>query len=381
VPVLAIFAWAYDSKSIYLSAKALTIAAPLVLLTIAVGVLWPRAPRERRALRIPVFVLAGVAAFAAAVSSFWALRDGRVGPEAHAAELSALKPKMTDGPVLYLGKSDLAQWDLVGLAAFKGTAFYAPLWVPVRPSKPGGWWGFTDFDSFFRSELDGMRYVLTTRTPFQSRPPRNWREIAHTRSFILWRRLHERTPTRIGADFADRPGRILDCRNTYGRRLLRRAGAGFAVVLPRPIVGRQTFWHGMPDQAGHSGTMTLRVPRGRWDLSLEYGSNLDLHVRAGNLDKVMPATTDRVGPYYYVGTVTQARSGPLTVKVTAARMNTLARLLGAPGRTRALDSPWNLPLNGVALTRHHERAAFVKPRAACGRWVDYVQPRKSAGTP
>jgi len=82
-----------------------------------------------------------------------------------------------------------------------------------------------------------------------------------------------------------------------------------------------------------------------------------------------------------VGTVRQPRTGPLRILVTAQSMNALARLLGAPGRTRGLDAPSNLPLNSVALTRHPWGVKRVQPQAACGRWVDFVQPPGRRGRP
>jgi hypothetical protein len=80
-----------------------------------------------------------------------------------------------------------------------------------------------------------------------------------------------------------------------------------------------------------------------------------------------------------VGTVTQARSGPLVIHVRAKPVAAIGRLLGGRGHTRGLDSPSNQPLGPVALTRHGKRPHRVQPRQACGRYTDYVQPPQSAG--
>jgi hypothetical protein len=95
--------------------------------------------------------------------------------------------------------------------------------------------------------------------------------------------------------------------------------------------------------------------------------------------KSMPATTDRVGQPYLVGTVTQPRSGPLVIHVQAKPLGAIGRLLGGRGRTRGLDSPSNQPLGPVALTRHGQRPHRVQPRQACGRYTDYVQPPQATG--
>jgi hypothetical protein len=225
-----------------------------------------------------------------------------------------------------------------------------------------------------------FRYAVTTRTPFQSVQPRNWRPIKQTRSYILWKR-RGRSPYRLPMDYRDHPGRILNCDSEFGRKRLAAAKGGFALVLPRPVTGHQSEWHGQPIESGQSGVMTLNVPRGTWDLSIQYASMPGLRVRAGRIDTVMPATIDRVGSYYLVGTIRQAQGGPLTIRATAQPMNAFARLLGAPGWTRALDSPGNLPLAGVALTRHHQQPKYVKAAAACGLYVDFLQPPQGSVPP
>jgi hypothetical protein len=95
----------------------------------------------------------------------------------------------------------------------------------------------------------------------------------------------------------------------------------------------------------------------------------------------MPATIDRVGPFYFVGTLDRPRAGRVTIRVTAKPLNAFGRLLGSPGTTRALDTPGHRPLNAIALTRHGEHVLRVQPQQACNRWVDYVQPPGSPGAP
>jgi hypothetical protein len=126
--------------------------------------------------------------------------------------------------------------------------------------------------------------------------------------------------------------------------------------------------------------LTIKLPRGTWDLSLQYVSTTGLDIRVRGLHAALPATLDRLGPYYLAGTVVVPRTSSVTLIVTAKRMNALARLLGAPGATRALNSPGYLPLDGVAFTRHGARERVMPVRSACGRYVDWVAPRDSAGS-
>jgi hypothetical protein len=120
--------------------------------------------------------------------------------------------------------------------------------------------------------------------------------------------------------------------------------------------------------------MSLRVPRGRWDVSLAYAGLSGMTVAAPGLRVSMPPTIDRVGPFYYVGTITRDRSGPVTFKVTANKLGAVGRLLGTRGHTRALDSPYHWPLGGLALTRHGATGRQVPAPGACGRYVDHIVP-------
>jgi hypothetical protein len=377
IPILGAYAYAADKRSIYLGAKALTVAGPLIALTIAVGLLLRLAPR-RRGTALALSLLAIGAAAPAAVSSFMALREGRVGPEAHSAELSFLKPYLRNGATLFMPKDDLVQWELVGIPVAQGRNFYAPLVAPLSGPKPNVRAGFLDFDDFSHDTLDQYLYAITTNTPYQSTPPRNWHRYKSTRSYIVWKR-HGRTPLRYPTDFGGTPGRVLDCNSEVGRQRLAQAGTGFALVWPTPVVGRSVLWSNQTFLAGSSATMTLNVPRGRWDLSLAYAAGTGLDVRVGSMRTSMPATTDRLSPPYLVGTVTQPRTGPLTIHVRAKPLGAIGRLLGGRGRTRGLDSPSNQPLGPVALTRHGQHPRRVQPRQACGRYTDYVQPPQAAG--
>jgi hypothetical protein len=373
--MLAIYAYANDEKSIYLSAKTLTIAGPLVTLTIASGLLLPFGQGTPRGRRIGLGVLAGVVAVAAAFSSFLVLRDARVGPLVHRSELARLKAHI-HGPVVFFPKNDQVQWELIGDRVTTLRHFYSPLTVDSGPYKGVTTIGFYDFDNLPPETLDSFDYAITTNTPYQSMPPRNWHRVAHTRSYILWHR-DGRTPLEIATDFGSAPGRVLQCSTAYGQHRLALAGHGYALVLPRPVTGLPNRWHGETGDVGRSATMTLDVPRGHWDLSLAYAANTGLRVDAGGLHADMPATIDRVGPYYLVGTLDQRHSGPMTIRVKAKELPALGRLLGGHGHTRGLDTPANVPLGGVALTRHDQKPSRVQPRQACGRYVDHMVPGRS----
>ena len=368
IPIVALYAFAAGAKNIYLGAKAGAIAAPIVALVIAAGLLL--ASERRRSLAVGV--LAALTAALAAWSSFLVLRDARVGPTEHHRELAQLRTRIKPGDrVLFMPKNDFVQWDLVGLTVAQARTFYSPLVVPKALTKPNSATGFTDFDAVSADTLDEFTYAISTNSPYQSAPPPNWRQVAHTRSYILWKRDGP-TPMVYATDGALTPGRMLDCASAFGKRRVAQARGGYAVVEPRPVLGPATRWSFQPPLAGQSGTMTLRVPRGVWDLSLAYASNPGLIVEAGALRRAMPATIDRNGTYYLVGTVRMRAAGTLRIRATQEELGWFGRALGSRGRTRGLDSPWNWPLGGVALTRHGVRPRRMSPQAACGRYVDHM---------
>jgi hypothetical protein len=340
VTSVILYVYAAATKSIYVSAKTLAVLAPLAMLTLAAGLLEGRS-------RLPSRALAVVIGLAAAASSFLALRDGPVGPTAHAQELATLRPQLGHHSTLFMGRDDYAQWELHGARLAASHQLYAPIRLFPRPSKPVEDPDPIDFDAFLPAQLDGFYYVIAPNSPYQSSAPPNFHVVASTRSYVLWKRSG-RTPLRWPVDPHGAPGGTLNCRSGFGR--LRLGGAG-----PR-------------------ATATVRLGRGAWDLSMQYTATTGLDIRAGDLRGTLPASLDRLGPYFRVGTVRVRRAGPVTVKVTARPMNALGRLLGAPGATRALNSPGDLPLNRLAFTRHGARERVVPVHQACGRYVDWVAP-------
>jgi hypothetical protein len=83
----------------------------------------------------------------------------------------------------------------------------------------------------------------------------------------------------------------------------------------------------------------------------------------------MPATLDRMGSFFPLGTV-RSDGSPLRVGVRVDRMNLFARLVGAKGSTRALNAHGFHPLGAIAATPHGERPRSVPLSRACGRYVD-----------
>jgi hypothetical protein len=116
-------------------------------------------------------------------------------------------------------------------------------------------------------------------------------------------------------------------------------------------------------QPGRFGNATLRLPRGKWDISLQYISPEPLDVIVGDLYRVMPGYLDRPGPYFAVGSVVS--DGRPTIVVVHER------------RPSSLTGPDLAALpTSIAATRSPDTRTLVPLSRACGRYVDWyrIQP-------
>jgi hypothetical protein len=361
------------TKNPYNAAKALAIMSPLVTLMMVSVLLAPR--RELRFARpgtgrlrpLVAVVVVALAGF----SSFLALRDARVGSPTLWRELGSFRARIAGQPTLALYDDDFALWELRDAIVGRFRFLYTPWLVPLRVEKrwvPGQ---AVDFDSVAPATLDRMRYVVTSRTPFASRPPANFRLVASTPSYQLWERSGPTPPRRV-LNEAGQPGARLDCATLRGRSLSRRR-RGVAHVVAAPRVSGPGNWSKALKGAGQSASQRLRLPSGRWDISIQYVSREPITIRGPGLDRALPATLARMGPYFLAGTIRSDGRRPVRITATTAKLPALGRLLGASGNTRALDSRDHLPLGAVAITRHRAPRASVPLRRACGRYVDWYR--------
>jgi hypothetical protein len=137
-----------------------------------------------------------------------------------------------------------------------------------------------------------------------------------------------------------------------------------------------TDWKGSIARPGHTATMAVTLPRGRWDVSLQYLSQTPLIVRGPGLQKTLEQNFGLITSYWPAGDVT-SDGRPFTLSVTSDKRSWFGRLLGSPPPQRAPLSPANAPLFHVAFTRHDETPRRVPIRSACGRYVDWLAPAGS----
>jgi hypothetical protein len=363
---------ATQTKNPYNAAKGLAILSPLVMLLIVSVLLAPR--REKHfarpgleRLRLPVAL---VALGLAATSSFLALRDAPVGPPAKWRELGSFRDRIAGQPTLALLDDDFTLWTLRDAVVARFRNLYTPWLVPLRVEKHWAPGRAVDFDSVEAGVLNRMRYVVTSRSPFASQVPSNFRLVASTPSYELWERTGPTAPRQVLAE-GGRPGATLDCTTSEGRALSRKRGV--AHVFPEPFVFRPELWVGKVRGAGQSATQSLKLPVGQWDISLQYVSREPLTLEGGGLRARFAGNLARQGPYFSAGTVRSNGRTPITLRATTDKLPSVARLLGAKGNTRALDSLNNQPLGAIAATRHRARGLNVPLRRACGRYVDWYQ--------
>ena len=309
------------------------------------------------------YALGGVVALALAASTFLALRAAPVGFDARGQQLESLAGLIPDRTVVFLGVDRFAGYWLRGtLMASPGG--YVPSEVPARPTKVWQQGFAMDFDTLFPSRLDDFDYAITTAAAYQSTPLPNFTPVVRTDSYVLWKREGRTPPVGI-IDKDGAPGRVLDCATPGARHLSQQPGS--ATVLPTPVVRERQDWSGTrPFDAPGSATQTLKLGPGRWQLSLQYHSQVPLTISAPGLHDEIPAslegmylTKEAQGAFWPAGELHTEHRGPVTITVSAAEPSDFQRLVGVERRV------W---LGPIAASRPGSRKLPLSD--ACGRYVD-----------
>jgi hypothetical protein len=376
---VALYLAALAGSGEYSQAKALMIAAPLAMLIAIRPLLLGR--RDEKPLYRDVFVpsaglrVVGVAfVVAAAYSSLLVLRDAPVGPAGHGSELRAFLPIVRGEPVLYAGQDRYAAYELMGADTHVPLVEFPDADVAPSPEKPfdtGDAYSPIDFDSFSAATLDRVSYVITGRAAWNSEAPPNFRRVASTPSYVLWKRVGATPEDRHVLLEGVEAGAKADCASPELRILT--ANTGRAGLFPAAVLGAKADWR--PDsilQAGESASRSLALPPGRWRLSLQYFSPFGLTLTAPGLHLALPAALDGQRPstislasngqFWPAGTV-RSEGGRLRFTVSAAEPSTLQRLSGYSGEAEL----------GELVAVRAERHRTVALARACGHWVDWYE--------
>ena len=328
IPIALGAAWllylaSLPSSGDYSQAKALMIVAPLAMLVIVRplleefprrrgrGVPTPdtqhRAPRDVSGVGTPLprplatiawTLLAVVFIGGAVYSSFLALRDAPVGPPGHGSELQEFIPILRGQPVLYAGQDRYAAYELLGADTHVPLVEFPDDAVSPNPEKPfdtGDAYSPIDFDSFSRGTLDRFDYVITGRAAWNSQAPPNFERVDSTPSYVLWKRTGTTPEDRHVLLEGTEAGAFAGCAAPEIRILL--ASQGRAGLFPDVVIGQKGGWNdGSILGTGSETSQSLSLPRGSWNLSLQYFSPFDLTLSAPGFGEELPAALDGQRP-------------------------------------------------------------------------------------
>jgi hypothetical protein len=374
----------------YSQAKALMIAAPLAMLVAIRPLLFETAGKSSRRdskrsisslsgpsaglMRVGWAVLAVAFLAGAVYSSLLVLRDAPVGPAGHGAELRAFMPILRGQPVLYAGQDRYAAYELSGADTHVPLVEFPDTDVSPSPEKPfdtGDAYSPIDFDSFSHGTLDRFPYVITGHAAWNSEAPAGFTRVAATPSYVLWKRTGSPPQDRHALLEGTESAAHADCASPELRILT--ANPGRASLFPGVVVGSKAHWRpGATLENGERASQTLRLPAGRWRLSLQYFSPFALTLSAPGLHQALPAALDgqrpntislaNNGQFWPAGEI-RSEGGPVPFTIAAADASTLQRLSGYSGVANLGE------LVAVPAKPHR----IVPLSQACGAWIDWYE--------
>jgi hypothetical protein len=381
----------------YSQAKALMIGAPLAMLVIVrplLAELWPtrgrgldRIPdqtstapvvsRTGGASRLAWSVLAVVFIGGAIYSSFLALRNAPVAPAGHGGELQAFLPILHGQPVLYAGQDRYAAYELLGADTHVPLVEFPDPAVAQNPEKPfdtGDAYSPIDFDSFSRGTLDRFPYVITGRAAWNSGAPHGFRRIAATTSYVLWKRTGDVPEDRHVLLEGTNAGARAGCASPEIRILL--SNPGRASLYPGVKIAPKERWSGGATlENGQYTSQTVPLPRGRWNLSLQYFSPFGLTLSAPGFRQNLKAALDGQRP----NTISLANDGQFWPAGSYASRGGRVRfsVAGAdPSFLQRLSGYDDIAYVGNLVAVRAGKRRVVPLHAACNGWIDsYESPK------
>ncbi|MGN6557548.1 MAG: hypothetical protein ACTHLH_06005, partial [Solirubrobacterales bacterium] len=326
------------------------------------------------ALRLCWAVLAVAFTAGAVYSSFLALRDAPVGPPGHGAELRAFLPEVEGQRVLYAGQDRYAAYELLGADTHVPLVEFPDPEVAPNPEKPfdtGDAYSPIDFDSFSRGTLDRFPYVITSRAAWTSQAPPNFKRVAVTPSFVLWKRTGKTPEDRHVLLEGTEAGAHAGCASPEIRILF--GNKGRAGLFPDAVIGQKDDWdEGSVLGTGSQTSQSLSLPPGAWNLSLQYFSPFDLTLSAPGFSEHLKAALDgqrpntislgNNGQYWPAGRY-ESKGGTTRFTITTADASWLQSLSGYDGKAYIG--------NLVAVPARPHR--IVPLSRACNSWVDWYE--------
>ena len=314
-----------------------------------------------------------------AYSSLLGLRDAPVGPPGHGAELRAFMPILHGEPVLYAGQDRYAAYELQGADTHVPLVEFPDADVSPSPEKPfdtGDAYSPIDFDSFSHGTLERFPYVITGRAAWNSEAPPGFKRIASTPSYILWKRTGPTPKDRHVLLEGTEPAAHADCASPEIRILT--SNPGRAGLFPAAVVvgGKGRWSPAATLETGESTSQTMKLPAGRWLLSLQYFAPVGLTLLAPGLQQSLPAALDGQRP----NTISLANDGqfwpagqidsdgkPIHFTISAEDASALQSLTGYTGKADLGE------LVAVQAKPHR----IVPLSKACSGWMDWYESAES----
>jgi hypothetical protein len=362
----------------YSQAKALMIAAPLAMLVAIRPLLtefsWAGEGGRYGVVRVGWTALAVLFVGGAAYSSLLVLRDAPVGPAGHGSELEAFLPIVHGKPVLYAGQDRYAAYDLLGADTHVPLVEFPDTDVSPNPEKPfdtGDAYSPIDFDSFSHGTLERFEYVISGRAAWNSQAPANFRRIAATPSYVLWKRTGPTPEDRHVLLEGTEAAALAGCAGPEIRILL--ANPGRASLFPGAVIGSKAAWdEGSVLGTGARTSQALDLPAGGWNLSIQYFSPFDLTLSAPGFQEPLKAALDgqrpntislgNNGQFWPAGRY-ESKGGRVKFTLAAAGASTLQSLSGYDGKAYVGE------LVAVPAGPHR----IVSLSAACNSWIDWYE--------
>jgi hypothetical protein len=362
----------------YSQAKALMIAAPLAMLVAIRPLLsefpWAGEVGRGGVVRMGWAVLAVFFVGGAVYSSFLALRDAPVGPPGHGSELKAFLPVVHGQPVLYAGQDRYAAYGLRGADTHVPLVEFPDTDVSPNPEKPfdtGDAYSPIDFDSFSHGTLERFDYVITGRAAWNSQAPDNFRRVAATPSYVLWKRTGPTPEDRHVLLEGTEAGALAGCAAPEIRILL--ANPGRASLFPGAVIGSKAAWDdGSVLGTGASTSQLLDLPAGAWNLSIQYFSPFELTLTAPGFREPLMAALDgqrpntislgNNGQFWPAGRY-ESDGGGAKFTLTTDDASTLQTLSGYTGKAYVGE------LVAVPAKPHR----IVPLNQACNSWIDWYE--------
>jgi hypothetical protein len=351
----------------YSQAKALIIMAPLAMLVII-------RPLLEEFRRLPWAVLAVVFIGGAVYSSFLALRDAPVSPPGHGSELEAFLPTLHGQPVLYAGQDRFAAYELMGADTHVPLVEFPDDAVSPNAEKPfdtGDAYSPIDFDSFSQGTLDRFPYVITSRAAWNSQAPPNFKRIAASPSYVLWKRTGETPEDRHVLLEGTEAAALAGCTAPEIRILL--DGAGRAGIFPGAAIAQKGSWRkGSILETDSETSQSLRLPAGAWNLSLQYFSPFDLTLSAPGFSEELRAALDgqrpntislgNNGQFWPAGRY-ESKGGQVRFTIRTAEAGGLQALSGYDGKAYL----------GQLVATPAKPHRTVPLQQACDSWIDWYE--------